>query len=259
MDILPEERLNQIYNLIVRNKSVKVDDLAQEFHVTTMTIRRDLDKLAEVYSNVRRCHGGAVLSMDIDTETEFEFKQKLNVMDKNSIAKAAFGLIQKDDSVYLDAGTTTLELVVLIASEGLPLHVVTNDLEIARVLRKSKCEVLLTGGVLQKATGCFVGGFAEEFIRKVKFTFAFMGATAINEKFEVLTPSIEKRTMKPLVLQQASKTYLLADDDKFEKNSTYVIYRLSDFTGVITTKRFTEYEQKELNEQGIRVIGVAGY
>jgi DeoR/GlpR family transcriptional regulator of sugar metabolism len=84
-----------------------------------------------------------------------------------------------------------------------------------------------------------------------------MGATAINEKYEVLTPSIEKRTMKPLVLRHSSKSYLLADDNKFDKNSTYVIYTLTDFTGVITTKKFTEQELKQMENLGINIIGLS--
>lgn len=255
--MLPEERLTQIYNTIVKTKAVKIDELAQFYDVTTMTIRRDLDKLTELYSNVKRCHGGAVLSIEIDSEEEFENKQNLNVTEKSRIAKAAFDLISENDTIYLDAGTTTLELAKLIAVSHLHLNVMTNDLEIAKTLRNCNCEVLLTGGVLQKATGCLVGSFAEEFISKVKFKIAFMGATAINEKFEVLTPSIEKRTIKPLVLRHASKSYLLADDDKFDKNSTYVIYPLTDFTGVITTKKFTEQELKQMENLGINIIGLS--
>ncbi len=252
--MLAEERLTQIYNSIVKDKAVKIDELAQLHNVTPMTIRRDLDKLTEIHKDVRRCHGGAILSVEVDTEEEFENKININVNEKIQVAEKAFSLIRDHDTIYLDAGTTNLELAKLIAESDLTLNVMTNDIEISRALRNSRCEVLLTGGVMQKSTGCLVGSFAEEFISKIKFKIAFMGATAINENFDVLTPSIEKRTMKPLVIRNSSKSYMIVDSNKFDKSSTYVIYNLTDFTGVITTKKFDQEELKKIEEMGIELI-----
>jgi len=249
-----EERLTQIYNSILKEKAVKIDDLAQLHNVTPMTIRRDLDKLTEMHKDVRRCHGGAILSVEVDTEEEFENKININVNEKIQVAEKAFELIRDHDTIYLDAGTTTLELAKLITESDLTLNVMTNDIEISRVLKNSKGEVLLTGGVMQKSTGCLVGSFAEEFISKIKFKIAFMGATAINENYDVLTPSIEKRTMKPLVIRNSSKSYMLVDSDKFDKSSTYMIYNLTDFTGVITTKKFEQEELKKIEQMGIELI-----
>ena len=252
--MLAEERLTQIYNSIVKDKAVKIDELAQLHNVTPMTIRRDLDKLTEIHKDVRRCHGGAILSVEVDTEEEFENKININVNEKIQVAEKAFSLIRDHDTIYLDAGTTNLELAKLIAESVLTLNIMTNDIEISRALRNSRCEVLLTGGVMQKSTGCLVGSFAEEFISKIKFKIAFMGATAINENFDVLTPSIEKRTMKPLVIRNSSKSYMVVDSNKFDKSSTYVIYNLTDFTGVITTKKFDQEELKKIEEMGIELI-----
>jgi len=252
--MLAEERLTQIYNSILKEKAVKIDELAQLHNVTPMTIRRDLDKLTEMHKDVRRCHGGAILSVEVDTEEEFENKININVNEKIQLAEKAFSLIRDHDTVYLDAGTTTLELAKLITESDLTLNVMTNDIEISRVLKNSKGEVLLTGGVMQKSTGCLVGSFAEEVISKIRFKIAFMGATAINENYDVLTPSIEKRTMKPLVIRNSSKSYMLVDSDKFDKSSTYMIYNLTDFTGVITTKKFEQEELKKIEQMGIELI-----
>ena len=252
--MLAEERLTQIYNSILKEKAVKIDELAQLHNVTPMTIRRDLDKLVEMHRDVRRCHGGAILSVEVDTEEEFENKININVNEKTQVAEKAFSLIRDHDTVYLDAGTTTLELAKLITESDLTLNVMTNDIEISRVLKNSKGEVLLTGGVMQKSTGCLVGSFAEENISKIRFKIAFMGATAINENYDVLTPSIEKRTMKPLVIRNSSKSYMLVDSDKFDKSSTYMIYNLTDFTGVITTRKFEQEELKKIEQMGIELI-----
>jgi len=254
--MLAKERLSMIYNMIQTNKSVTIDELSQAFNVTPMTIRRDLEKLSDMHTDVVRCHGGAMLATEVNTEENFENKRVLNVDDKSRIAAKAFSMISDHDTIYLDAGTTILELAKLIAASNLSLTVVTNDLATSQLLIHSKSEVLLTGGTIQKATGCLVGSIAEEMISKMRFKAAFMGATAINENFEVLTPSIEKRTMKPAVLRSAAKSYLLVDEDKFGKYSTYVIYTLKDFTGVITTREFSKAEKNEMDEYGARIIEV---
>lgn len=254
--MLGEERLNALYEIILQKKVAKIDELAQAYDVSPMTIRRDLDKLVELYPNVKRCHGGAILSTEVEDEEEFEEKKNVRVKEKERLAKAAFGLISDRDSIYLDAGTTTLELARLIAASPFALTVVTNDIEIAHVLRKSQSTVLMVGGLLQKSTGCVVGNFAEEFIAKLRFKLAFMGGTAINENYEVLTPSIEKRTMKPLVLRNASKSYLLVDSEKFGRSSIYVIYRLLDFTGIITTDSFDSETVAEMEELGINLVRI---
>lgn len=254
--MLAEERIYRIYDQILQYKVVKIDELALEYNVTPMTIRRDLDKLESNYPNVKRCHGGAILSIEVDSETDFTLKQAINITEKKLIAKRAFELIQAGDTIYLDAGTTTLELAKLIVERGVELNIVTNDIEIGRILEDSNCRVTLTGGTLQKSTGCLVGSFTDEFISKLRFKIAFMGATAINESFEILTPSIEKRTMKPLVLKNSGLSFLLVDSSKFNKNSIYLIYSLSDFTGVITNKEFTPAELQEAELKGIDFISI---
>lgn len=252
--MLAEERLALLHRTILEKKSVTIDELSQSFQVTSMTIRRDLDKLCRNYSNIMRCHGGVKVLTEVNVEENFENKKTINEEEKQSIAQKAFEEISDHDIMYLDAGTTVLELAKLIAMSNFKLTIFTNDLEIARVLMNSPSDVFLTGGKLQKSTGCLLGSLAEEMIAKIKFKIAFMGATAINQDFEVLTPSLEKRSMKPKIIGNAMKSYLLVDEDKFNKYSTYVIYPLKDFTGIITNKEFTNTEKSILMKQGANII-----
>jgi DeoR/GlpR family transcriptional regulator of sugar metabolism len=249
-----EERLSQLHKTIVTNKSVTIDELSQSFEVTPMTIRRDLDKLCKIYPNIKRCHGGAIIVTEVNIEENFESKRTHNAEEKQKIAQRAFQEISDNDTIYLDAGTTVLELAKLIAASDLKLTILTNDIEIARLLMNTPSDIILTGGMIQKSTGCVLGSLAEEMISKIKLKIAFMGATAINENYEVLTPSFEKRSMKPKIIDNALRSYLLVDKDKFNKYSTYVIYSLKDFTGIITNKDFTSSEKAILMRQDVNII-----
>lgn len=254
--MLSQERLFLLYKTILSKRSVTIDELSQSFEVTPMTIRRDLDKICNTYPNIKRCHGGVMIITEVNTEENFESKKDMNVKEKQRIAQRAFEEISDRDTIYLDAGTTVLELAKLIANSSLKLTIVTNDIEITRTFLNSPSEIILIGGLVQKSTGCLLGSLAEEIIDKIKIKLAFMGATSINDNFEVLTPSIEKRSMKPKIIKNAINSYLLVDEDKFGKYSTYVIYSFRDFTGIITNKDFTNAQKSTFIKQGVNIIKV---
>lgn len=252
--MLSGQRIDSIHNFILKTKSATIEELSKAYDVSHMTIRRDLDKIMKRDSNVKRCHGGAMLVTEVSLEEGFESKKVTNIDAKLDIVKRAFDLINDNDTIYLDAGTTVFELAKLILESDLKLTIITNDLETAKILINSSSEVIVTGGNIQKSTGCMFGSFAEEMLRNVKIKIAFMGATSINEKFEVLTPSIEKRTMKSQIIGDAMSSYLLVDDSKFNRYSTYVIYSLKDFTGVITNKEFGKNERRIIKEENISIM-----
>lgn len=145
--MLAAERQAMIVELIKENGSVQVDELAKELNVSSMTIRRDLMKL-ESGNMIERCHGGAVAKQEIAYET----KQTSNKNSKEAIARKCVEFVHPQDSVFLDAGTTTCEIAKLI--RDIPdIIIVTNDLEIAQVLKNSDAKVYICGGMVQKETG----------------------------------------------------------------------------------------------------------
>jgi len=254
--LLERERLIRITKILEQDKAINVEDAAKLFDVSTMTIRRDLDKITKANDRISRCHGGAVLLTNVQAEDAFEGKLSLNVAAKRLIALNALELIKNDDVIYLDAGTTTYELAKMINQSNLKLTVILNDIMIAKELIRENIKVIVTGGNLQKSTCCLIGNIAESVLKRFKPDKAFMGCSAIDDDLNVLTPTIEKTTMKDLVIRSSSKCYLLADKDKFYKHSPYIIYTLADFTGVITDKVFTKAEQEYIKSMEVEIINV---
>ena len=254
--MLERERLIRITKILERDKAINVEDAAKLFDVSTMTIRRDLDKISKSNDHVSRCHGGAIVLKSVQAEDGFEGKLSINVSEKRLIALKAFQLVKENDVIYIDAGTTTYELAKIINQSNLNITVILNDITIARELSRDGITVIVTGGNLQKATWCLLGNIAESVLKRFKPDIAFMGCSAIDEDFNVLTPTIEKTTMKNLVVNSSIKSYLLADKDKFYKHSPYIIYTLADFTGVITDKIFIKAEQEYVEDMGAEIISV---
>ncbi len=242
------ERQAMIIELIQKNGSVQVDELAQELKVSSMTIRRDLVKLQED-GKIERCHGGAVAKQEVT----YADKRTSHKREKEQIADMCVSLVSEGDTVFLDAGTTTYEIARRIKDiKGILM--VTNDLEIAGLLKNSEADLFICGGRVQKSTGSMYGRYATDMLADFKFDVGFFGAASINDDFEVTTPTAEKMWLKRYTPMQCEKSYLVVDHSKFGRQAMTRINHLGDYTGVITDKEFSGEEQRRLEKLNAVVI-----
>ncbi|MCI9421096.1 DeoR family transcriptional regulator [Lachnospiraceae bacterium WCA-9-b2] len=244
------ERQAMIVEMLQRNGSVQVDALARELGVSAMTIRRDLVKLKED-NKIERCHGGAVAKH----EEIYADKQISHQGAKQKLARVCALLVSEGDTVFLDAGTTTYEVAKLI-KDVKGILVVTNDLEIAQLLKNSEAELFICGGSIQKSTGSMFGRYATQMLADFKFDIGFFGAASVNEEFEVTTPTSEKMWLKRNTPKQCEKAYLVVDKSKFGRQAMTKINHLWDYTGVVTDKEFDDKERERLKERNTVIIGV---
>ena len=248
--MLPVERHSKIIEILSVNGSVQVDKLAKMLDVSLMTIRRDLEKLKRE-GRIDRFHGGAIIKQEVP----YTEKRSLELDVKYKIAKVSAKLVKKGSIVYLDAGTTTLEIAKAITD--IPdLTIVTNDLEIARILLDSPANLIMCGGAIQKATGSMVGTLAIYMVANLRMDIAFMGAQSVDDSFNVLTPTMDKGLMKQTVCNNSKEKYLVVDSSKFGRQALIKINDLSDYTAVITNKKFTPEEEKKLKEMRATIIPV---
>lgn len=248
--MLAAERQTRIVELIQERGSVQVEDLAEELKVSTMTIRRDLVKLQQD-NRVERCHGGAVAKQEVD----YADKRISHKNEKRKIAEKCASFIKEGNTVFLDAGTTTYEIAEFI-KEMSDILVVTNDLEIAGLLKNSSVDLMLCGGVVQKSTGSTMGYYATQMLADFHFDIGFFGAASINEEFQVTTPTVDKAFMKRETRKQCRYAYLAVDASKFHRQSMTKINHLGDYAAVVTNAEFTPKEQEKLIEIGAYIIGV---
>ena len=148
--MLAEERFSLIMEQLNRKRTVTVQELCEALNTSESTIRRDLTELDRL-GKLNKVHGGATLpdSRFLADEPTMEAKESQAVEQKRSIAQAAAKLINADDFVFIDAGSTTLELVRALAGDALKASYVTNGVAHARVLARKGCRVYLPGGLLR--------------------------------------------------------------------------------------------------------------
>ncbi len=248
--MLAAERHAAIIKQVLENGSAQVEELAKILKVSPMTIRRDLLKLEES-GQIERCHGGAVAKQEV----AYADKQIRNKREKNHIADVCAKLVSAGDTVFLDAGTTTFEIAARICN--LPgLTIVTNDLEIAQVVNGGSAELVVCGGMVQKSTGSMMGYYATQLLKDFSFDVGFFGAASINERLEVMTPTVDKAFLKREVSMRCEKSYLVADKSKFGRQSMVKINALGDYTAVVTDYSFSLQEKEIIQQEKITIIEI---
>lgn len=247
--MLINERKKYILEQIREKGGVSVEDLARKLGVSLMTIRRDLRKLSDL-GLIERCHGGAVFK-----EEPYATKAISHKDEKNAIAKKAVSIIKDGDCIFLDAGTTTFQMLKFM-EEYKRLTIVTNDLEIGYKASKMQAEVIIVGGFVQKSTACMYGMITNDMIKQLKFDISFIGAATIDEQFNVLTPTEQKAVYKKNVIKNSNQSYLLVDSSKFNKQAMIKVNNLKNYSGVITTYQFDSEEKQLILDKNISIIPV---
>ena len=169
-------RRKQMCELIARRGECSIEQLMERFGVSGMTVRRDLQSLAE-QGKVIRTHGGAAMAERISFEFEFLNRVREHHAAKEAIAAAAAVQIKDGESVMLDSGTTTLELAKRLRGRA-GLTVITSSLPIAAHLQYDRqIEVLLLGGRLRASSPDLAGALAESNLETLRADMAFLGPT----------------------------------------------------------------------------------
>lgn len=254
--MLPAERHQKILEMIQLNGSMTVAELAKETSVSIPTIRRDLLKL-ERLGLVSRTHGGAV---SVERGTSFEplywHKRRVNMAEKERIAKRAASLVKEGETLMLDSGSTTFCLARELHAKR-NITVITNDLLIANELgRDPRVSVLVLGGAVRAGYFSIVGGFTEEMLRQLSVDKAFLGADAVHPERGVTNATQEEVPIKRLMIQASKQAYLLADHSKFGSARLCKVADLDCFAGIITDTGIDPSMKREIELKGGRIEAV---
>lgn len=235
--MLAQERKNSICEIVNREKAVSVTELAEQLNASESTIRRDLVILDQEHRLTKVRGGATSLAQEfISDESDMLTKSELNIAEKAIIGRYTATLIYDDDVVYIDAGTTTLQLAEAI--EKSRAIFVTNGIQHADLLSRKGCRVYLLGGQLKAITSAVIGAEAIRSIRQYNFTKCFLGVNGVTRLQGLTTPDPEEALVKKAAYEQAFMTYALADHTKFNKVFAARITEISN--ACIITDKLTD-------------------
>lgn len=240
--MLSEERKNLINEYVNEQKAVSVQELMERFHASEATIRRDLTAL-DARGMITKVHGGAVsLQNQIVTDYEVSERQDVNLEEKMEISRYAATLIQPNDVVYLDAGTTTYHLIDYIDCQNITF--VTNAIMHAKKLSSKGYHVYLTGGRLKSTTEALVGSGCYDTLSHYQFSIGFFGTNAVSHADGFTTPDPEEAKIKECAITHTLSPYVLCDHSKFDLTAP-VRFARYDQACIIATGKVPKGYQKD--------------
>ncbi|WNF36265.1 DeoR/GlpR family DNA-binding transcription regulator [Bacillaceae bacterium IKA-2] len=233
--MLTPERHQIILDLINEKGVIKLQELVDATASSESTIRRDLSQL-EDEKKVKRVHGGASLLKQKSVELSISEKSLQNYNEKEMIAKFAASLIRNGDCIFLDAGTTVLQMIPHITAKE--IKVVTNGLTHLDALLEQGIDTYLTGGFIKQKTRALIGKGALEAIKQYHFDKCFIGVNGIHSEYGFTTPDPEEAMIKKSAINLSQEIFILGDHTKFNEVTFAQITELKQ--GVIITNESDE-------------------
>ena len=249
---LAPQRWESLRALIRDSGVIRVEDLCRRLKVSPATVRRDLDQL-ERSGAIRRVHGGAVSVESRLDEPVFEDKTSLAVREKRRIAEAALEFVTAGDTIYLDGGSTVLELARLLRDRA-NLTVVTNSLKAAHELSGRGPRLIVIGGELRRLSQTLVGPLTRLLLGELHLDKAFMGTIGFASKEGLTTTDPSEAFTKEVVMKQARQVIVLADSSKAGKVSFASAGRWENVHVLITDNHVDKEFAKELTNNSIKLI-----
>lgn len=248
------DRLGAIRQHLYTHGASTIADLCEAVGASIATVRRDLITL-EKGGLIERVHGGARLAEGTGVELGFIQRANANIAGKRAIADAAFELIQPHSAIFLDAGTTVLQLARRLRLNPMPLTAVTNGLPVAQeLLGVPELKVLIVGGELRPENASMVGPHAEAQLDRMQFDQLFMGAGAVGEDLTIYTKDLAEASLNARMLARSRQRIILADASKFGRIATYVVGTFSNLTHVITDSALPTRWRQQIKNTGVELI-----
>ena len=246
------ERRERVKQIVKSRHAVRVEDLKDELGVSTATIRRDLHELEEE-GELRRVHGGAVSVELRPIEARFEAKAATNPEQKHRIAERAAAMVEPDSKIYLDAGSTCLELAKLLAHRT-DITVVTNSLPAINELAGQGPRLVVIGGELRALSQALVGPLSTKVLDELYLDHAFVGTFSLSLDAGMTTTDPAEAFTKEHVLAHARESVLLVDGSKLGTRSFAQAGRLDQIDVVITDIALDEEASATFEHAGVRVL-----
>lgn len=235
-EVFARERQQTIARLIEEHGRARVADLAAQFGVSAVTIRKDLLTL-EAEGRVSRAHGGAIAPERNLPESAFEVRERLNREAKELIGRAAAAMVVDGESIAFDASTTALAVARHLKARGgwAQLTVITNGLRIATELAGYPgITVAMPGGFVRREALSLVGQLGDAVFQRVNVQKAFLGAAGFSLDSGLSDATEEEAQIKRFMASAAREVIAIVDSSKWERAAFATFCRIEELAAVVS-------------------------
>lgn len=257
ISLLAVERQRIILDILHREGAVRTAELTEMLNVSAVTIRSDLREL-EKLGECEVIWGGAVSSQPpIGEEARLDQRTKLNKEAKQRIGKRAADYIEVGQTIFVDAGTTTVEIIKYLPHDLDYLRVVTPALNVAvATTHYPYVELVMPGGVLRNLTRSLIGAQTIRALELFNADLLFLATGAFDITHGVMTGNILEVEVKRTMVQQAHKVILVTDGSKFGRKQSLTVAPIQALDVLISDDRLSDSDAEQLAAIGLEVLRV---
>lgn len=238
--MLKTQREQKILNLLSNNQGfLSVNTICEKLFTSQSSVRRDLKRM-ESAGLIERTHGGAKLNENYSTIISFNERFGQNSYEKSIIAKKAVKLIADNSVIFLDQSTTAFFLAKELPNKS-TLTVITNNVEILRLLSNTQINVICSGGQLfTKNRNCLIGIDAEYIFNQTRADFVFFSCKALSSDGIISDCSREEVALRNCMLKNAKQKVFLCDSTKFNSHSAFIQCHLNVIDYLISNQKIDD-------------------
>jgi DeoR family transcriptional regulator, fructose operon transcriptional repressor len=251
--LIPADRQHKIKEIIAQKGVVRVNELSDLFEVSVLTIRRDLDLLAE-QGILERSHGGAVLRQNMSVEPLFTQKERLYREEKERIGIAAAGLIEEGDMVLINSGSTTLQVIRALKDKH--ITIITNNIAAAMVSDDAAYDIVFLGGNYRTQSHSVAGNFAQLALERVYANKVIIGVDGFSFSHGLTTPIMQEAEItRSMIDKTVGQVIVVAASNKMGVVSNFKTAPVEKIDTLVTDANAKEFlTETELQKAGIELI-----
>ncbi len=246
------ERHKLILDKIKKDGYVKVQELSIELGVSEVTIRKDLKHL-EDRKLLYRTHGSASTINSITVDRHIDEKEKVQIEEKERIAKAASNLLEPNDKIIIASGTTLLAFANQI-NINFPLTVITSSVKVSLTLcYDPNIDIVQLGGTIRKNSVSVIGHYAEEMLSTLSFDKLFLGVDGLDFTNGLTTSDLSEAYINKKMIDASREIIVLTDSTKFGKTGFCKICELDKIHQIVTDVNAPNHMISMIEDSGIKV------
>lgn len=250
---LPAERHKRIQDIIRENGTLRVNLLSELLKVSELTIRRDLEHL-EREGILERMHGGAIYTPHIRNEPLFTEKDRINQEEKRAIGAAAAELVEDGDTLFINSGSTTLQIFHHLAGKK-NLRVITSNVRATSETWGLDIELILIGGTYREQSNSMVGPLSIMALHQFNATKCFIGVDGVSKKYGFTTPVLQEAEVARVMIDRTrEKRIVVADHSKLGKVADVVTAPIEKIDILVMDHGFDEDFRGGLEETGLEIV-----
>lgn len=245
-------RLNDIENLLEEQNTISINRLCEIFNVSKNTIRRDIVEL-EKRGTIKKVYGG-IMRNQTNIPEPFAAREIKNKAKKKQLAKLAANLVNDNDIIYIDSGTTTMHMVPYLADKKNLTILTANVYVINEAFHYPQMNVIATGGSLYRPSNAFTGASVLQFLKDFNISKCFLAATGISLENGATNASPMEGDIKKYLTKHSKVKILLVDSTKINQVSLVTFSPLKDMDYIISDKKMPEEYEAYFKENDVTLI-----